>query len=176
MNSKPLFIGLIVALAISVALNVFAIAAGGTLLVARDRAEARIAAEQKPPRERPYHAVVARLDPAVRERVRETLRASALAAKPDFEEARGKRREAVALAGSPNFDAARVRVLLEQSTAAEMRGRARIEAESVRVLETLDAADRAALAEILTRRGRTDVVHGPRRDGRGEGPDRSKGG
>ncbi len=172
MNNKPLFIGLVVALALSVALNVFAIAAGGTLLVGRERTEARIAAEQKPPRDRPYHAVVAQLDPAVRERVRDALRASALAAKPDFEEARSKRREAVALAGSSSFDAARVTALVEESTAAEMRGRARIEAESVRVLGTLDAADRVALAEILTRRGRIVVVHGSRREGHEGSPDR----
>ena len=163
MNPKALKI----ALAASVALNLFAVAAGVTVLVARERAEARIAADQKPPRERPYHAVVARLDPAVRERVRSTIRAAALAARPDFEEARQKRREAIALTGQPEFDAARVRLLLEESTAAEMRGRARIEAESVRILETLAPGDRAALAEILTRRGRTVVVHGPRRE-RGE--------
>lgn len=160
MNDKTLKI----ALAASVALNLFAVAAGATVLIGRERAEDRIAAEQKAPRERPYKAVVARLDPAVRERVRSTLRAAALAARPDFEEARQKRREAIALTGAAEFDAARVRVLLEESSAAEMRGRARIEAESVRILETLDADDRAAMAEILTRRGRTVVVHGPRPD------------
>ena len=102
-------------------------------------------------------AVVAGLDPEVRDRVRTALKASALAARPDFEEARQKRREAVGLAGSPEFDPARARSLLEESRAAEIRGRARLEADAVGVLTTLDADDRAALSEILTRRGRVVV-------------------
>jgi uncharacterized membrane protein len=147
-----------IALAVSVALNLFAVAAGATLLVAKDRVERRIDAAHRPMRDRsPMQAMVAELDPEVRERVRSSLKASALAARPDFEEARQKRREAVALAGSPEFNADRARALLEQSRAAEIRGRARLEADAVGILATLDADDRAALSEILTRRGRVVV-------------------
>jgi DNA-binding NtrC family response regulator len=67
---------------------------------------------------------------------------------------RRKRREAIVLARSPDFDPARVSALLEESRVAELRGRARIEADAVAVLQTLEPDDRAALSEILTRRGR----------------------
>ena len=153
MNARTLKI----ALAASVALNLFAIAAGATLLVGRANVEHRLEAQHRPARDRPFMAVVEGLDPAVRDRVRETLRASALAAHPDFEETRLKRREAIALARSADFDPARVSALLEQSRVAELRGRARLEADAVAVLATLEPADRAALSEILTRRGRTVV-------------------
>ena len=141
-----------IALAASVALNLFAIAAGATLLAGRAGIE-RIEA-QRPPRDRPFMAVVEGLDPAVRDRVRQTLRASARAGHPDFEEARQKRRAAIALSRSPDFDPAEVVALLEQSRVAELRGRARLEADAVAVLATLEPDDRAALSEILTRRGR----------------------
>jgi len=98
--------------------------------------------------------LIGELDPAVRGRVRETLRASALVARPDFEEARQKRREAAQIASSDTFDGGRVTALLARSRAAELRGRARLEADAVALLGTLEPADRKALSEILTRRGR----------------------
>ena len=73
MNTRSLKI----ALAASVALNLFALAAGATLLVGRADVERRLEAQHRAPRDRPFMAVVEGLDPAVRERVRETLRASA---------------------------------------------------------------------------------------------------
>lgn len=151
-----------IALAASVALNLFAVAAGATLSVGRAKVEDRIDAAQRAPHERsPMQVVVSRLDPQVRQRVRQTLKASALVAKPDFEEARLKRRAAVDLAGSPDFDPARATALLEESRAAEIRGRARLEADAVQLLGTLDPADRQALSEILTRRGRVVVRDRP---------------
>ncbi|GAA0648961.1 periplasmic heavy metal sensor [Brevundimonas lenta] len=146
-----------IALAASVALNLFAVAAGATLVVGKSRVEHRIESERRSPRDRSPMMVVSRLDPEVRERVRTALKASALAVKPDFEEARQKRRQAVALAGSPEFDPALARALLDQSRAAELRGRARLEGDAVALLATLDADDRAAFSEILTRRGRVDL-------------------
>ncbi|WP_332656232.1 periplasmic heavy metal sensor [Brevundimonas sp.] len=153
MNSSTLKI----ALAASVALNLFALAAGATLLVGRADVERRIEAQHRPPRDRSFMTVVEGLDPAVRDRVRETLRTSARAAHPDFEETRLKRRQATALARSSDFDPAKVSALLEESRAAELRGRARLEADAVAVLATLEPDDRAALSEILTRRGRIVV-------------------
>lgn len=144
-------------LAVSVALNVFALAAGATLLVGQARIEQRIEAQHRAPRDRSFMSVVEGLDPAARDRVRQTLRASARAARPDFEETRLKRRQAAALARSADFDPAEVSALLEQSRAAELRGRARLEADAVALLGTLEPDDRAALSEILTRRGRTAV-------------------
>src|SRR5690606_22312390 len=136
-----------VALGVSVALNVFALAVGATVLVRKDQAEARVEAHRRPAEREgpPILVVVDSLDPAVRERVRGRLRTAALEARPDFEEARDKRREAVALARSPEFDPAQVRLLLEESRMAELRGRARLESGAVGVLESVTPADRAAL-------------------------------
>jgi uncharacterized membrane protein len=151
-----------IALAASVALNLFALAAGATVLVGRAKVEDRIDAAESPQQNRsPFATVVSRLDPQVRQRVRQTLKASALTVKPDFDEARVKRRAAVELAGSPNYDPARARTLLEESRAAELRGRAKLEADAVDLLATLDPADRQALSEILTRRGRIVVRDRP---------------
>jgi uncharacterized membrane protein len=143
-----------IVLAASVAVNLFAVAAGGTIWVTHKRAEQRIEAQQRPAREHSPMTVIARLSPEVRRDVRQALKASALAAKPDFEEARAKRREAIELSAASSFDATRVRVLLDQSRAAELRGRARLEAEAVTLLASLSPADRAVLSEILSRRGR----------------------
>jgi len=151
-----------IALAASVALNLFAVAAGATVWVGRAKVEDRIEAAQSAQQTRaPFATVVRRLDPQVRQRVRQTLKASAMAAKPDFEEARLKRRAAVELAGSPDFDPDRARTLLAESRAAELRGRARLEADAVQLLVTLDPADRQALSELLTRRGRVVVRDRP---------------
>lgn len=143
-----------IALAASVALNLFAAAAVTTLFVTRAQVEDRVEAQHRPARTGSPMHLVDQLDPAVRERVRDTLRASALSARPDFEEARLKRRQAVEMSQSATFDAAQARTLLEQSRSAEMRGRARLEADAVALLTTLEPDDRRALADILTRRGR----------------------
>ena len=158
-----------IALAASVALNLFALAAGASLLVTRAEVEKRLEAQHRAPRTRSPMVLIGQLDPAVRERVRDTLRASALAARPDFEEARQKRREAVRIASSDSFDSARVTALLTESRQAELRGRARLEANAVEVLDTLEPADRKALSEILTRRGRVVV----RQDRQGAPPEKA---
>ena len=152
-----------IALAAAVALNLFAAVAGVSLWVSLSRAQDRIEAQHRSPRSHSPMRLINQLDPAVRERVRATLRASALAARPDFEEARLRRRQAVEMSRSETFDAARARSLLEQSRVAEMRGRARLEADAVALLATLEPDDRKALSEILTRRGRAASCD---RDGR----------
>lgn len=146
-----------IALAASVALNLFAVAAGASLWVTRAEVEKRVEAQQRPARAHSPMVLIGQLDPAVRDRVRVSLRASAMAARPDFEEARQKRREAVSIGRSDSFDSARVTALLTESRTAELRGRARLEADAVAILDTLEPADRKALTEILTRRGRVVV-------------------
>ncbi len=144
-----------IALAASVALNLFAAAAGVTLWVGHADIERRLEAQHRAPRERAFNNLIERLSPEVRERVRETLRTAAREAHPDFEETREKRRQAATLAGSADFDADRVAALLAESRAAELRGRARLETHAVAVLATLEPDDRAVLSEIL-RRGKRD--------------------
>jgi uncharacterized membrane protein len=147
---------LILALIVSATLNVFAVAAGVTVLIARDKVEQRVEAQNRPPRGgNSPRQLINRLDESQRERVHDALRASALAARPDFEEARRARREAVALASAPTYEPTQVKALLDQSRAAEMRGRARLEADVLTVLPTLDVEDRQILAQILSRRPRS---------------------
>lgn len=162
MTSKTLKI----ALAVSVALNVFAIAGAVTYGVNRDRIERKIEDQRRPGREGPLAEVLGDLDPAVRDRVRTALRESALAARPDFEAARAARREAIDVAGQPTLDAVRVQTLLDQSRAAEMRGRTRLENGAVAVLGTLTPDERKALTPILQRKGdaRRAIVRGERND------------
>lgn len=138
----------------SVALNLFAVAAGVTVFVTRAEVEKQVEAQHHPARAGSPMRVIDQLDPAVRDRVRNTMRASALAARPDFEEARLKRRQVVEMGRSATFDAVRAAALLEESRNAELRGRARLEANAVALLATLEPDDRRALSEILTRRGR----------------------
>lgn len=153
-----------IVLAASVALNLFAAAAVTTLFVTRAQVEERVQAQHHPARAGSPMRLIEQLDPDVRERVRDTLRASAMAARPDFEEARLKRRQAVEMGRSATFDAARAEALLTESRTAELRGRARLEADAVALLATLEPDDRRALSEILTRRGR---VAGRDQGGRG---------
>jgi uncharacterized membrane protein len=146
------FLIALIALAVSVALNVFGAATLMTTLIGRDRAEDRVEAQQRPGRTGSPMGLVSRLSPEVQPRVRQALRDAALAARPDFEEARLKRRQAVALAASPTFDPDRLRTLLDQSRAAELRGRQRLEVGAIAVLADLGPADRAIMAEILSRK------------------------
>ena len=143
-----------IALAVSFALNLFAVAAGVTVFVTRDEVEKQVEAQQPPTRIASPMRLIDRLDPAVRERVRDTMRASALAARPDFEEARLKRRQVIDMGRSASFDPVRAAALLEESRNAELRGRARLEADAVALLATLGPDDRQVLSEILTRRVR----------------------
>ena len=143
-----------IALVASVALNLFAVAAGVTVLVTRAQVEQQVEAQRGPARVGSPMRLIDQLDPTVRERVRDAMRASALAARPDFEEARLKRRQAVEMGRSATFDPVRARTLLEESRNAEIRGRARLETDAVALLATLEPDDRQALSEILARRGR----------------------
>jgi len=140
-------------LGISVALNLFAVAGGVALYASRAKVERQVEAQARPGRGQSVMVMAGRLPEAERERVRMALRASAAAAKPDFEAARAARREAVSRAGAAEFDAVAVQSLLEQSRLAEMRGRARLEGDALVVLGSLSPADRAAMAPMLARRG-----------------------
>lgn len=155
-------------LAASVALNLFAATAFLTVAVTRPKVEERVEQQRRPGGRPPAWEVVQSVDPEVQQTVRAAMRASALAARPDFEEARTLRRQAVQAVTEPDYDAAAVRSLLERSRTAELRGRARLEDDSLALFETLTPADRAALAPILSRNGPRGRGGGR---GRGEGRD-----
>lgn len=158
-----------IALAVSVALNLFAVAAGVTVMVAQARVESRVESQHRGPRV-PFRTMLESMDPAVRDRVRQELRATAMASRPDFDEARTARRAAIAAAAAESFDAAEVERLLDQSRAAELRGRTRLEAGAVTVLGTLDVDDRRALSVILARNGGRNGRHGGGRQRRPDAP------
>jgi uncharacterized membrane protein len=161
--------GLKIALVALVLVNVFALAALVTTWIQLDRVEARLEAEHRPNGERRSPRQMFRdMEPSTRERVRESLRASALAARPDFEEARRLRREAVAAVSAEEFDAAAVTALLDGSRAAELRGRQRLERDALALMATLEPQDRARLAPLLARPGRS------RAGGRGDRPPEAK--
>lgn len=148
-----------IALAASVALNVFGLAGGVAAWMAHEKTLARNAAAQLLSADPPgFTEIMDGLDPAVRERVRGALRASARTARPDFQQAREARQKAIALAASPTGDVTEITGLLDQSRAAEIRGRERMERGSVPLFATLGPADRQALSVILKRRsGRRDA-------------------
>lgn len=157
-----------IALAVSVALNLFAVAGGVAYGVSRAQMERKIEAQNNTGRQGGFAEMLASLPPDVRDGVHDRLRAAALAARPDFEAARAARRQAIETAGAPTYDAARVQALLEQSRAAELRGRTRLENEAIAVLGGLTPEQRKAMSPILQRKGggarRNNDAH-ERRDG-----------
>ena len=151
-----------VALAVSVALNLFAVAGGVTVWVTKAKTEDKIQASQVPGREASFHDIVRDMDPAVQEQVRVAFRASAMAAKPDFEVARNARRQAIELSKAGRFDPVAVGALLDRSRAAEIRGRTRLERDTIALLATLEPKDRQALSVIFSRRGKSGGGDGGR--------------
>ena len=152
MNARVLAI----ALAVSVAVNLFAVAAGVTVMVGQSKVERQLEQAQRPGRDRSMREVLATVDPEVRDRVRLGMRASAQAARPDFEDARQARREAIALSQAEGFEPAAVAALLERSREAEMKGRARLETDMVAILQTLTPEDRKTLSVLMNRRRNRD--------------------
>ena len=169
MNTRTLAIVLGVALAASVGVNLFAATAAYTALTGQTRIEQRMEGKDHEDRRPSPREVVSSLSPETQTRVRQALRAAGLAARPDFQQSRELRRQAVAAAAAEPYDAAAVEALLDQSRAAELRGRQRLEADALTILGTLSPADRVAFAQILNNRGR-----GGGRDGPKDGDDRAR--
>lgn len=139
-------------LAASVAFNIFAVAAGGALWVSNLKVAREVAELSKTGHRKPISDMVGSLGEPQSSRIMETLRSKAIEARPDFEQARSARREAIRLSEGETFRPVEVAALLEQSRAAEMRGRGRLEASAVDVLASLSTADRRKLAPMLSRR------------------------
>src|SRR5690606_4771470 len=97
--------GLRIALAASVALNIFAVAGAGAAWMAARQVQEAATEARRPGRSEPVWSVVEARPPAVRDQVKRELRATALEARPDFEEARAARRGARAPTRTDPFDA-----------------------------------------------------------------------
>lgn len=163
---------LTIAVIASLALNLFVVAAATTLWITRAGVDQQTSEQRRPGRRPSMMALAETVDPEVRQRVRRTVRESALAARPDFDEARDTRRAAVEMAGAEPFDAAAVSALMARSRAAELRGRERLERDMVTLLGSLSPEDRAALAPALSRNGGGGRGGRGERRPRGEGPPR----
>lgn len=153
MNTRTLAIVLGVAFACSVAVNLFAATAAYTVVAGRDRIEMRSDGKDREERRPSTRELVQALEPGTRERVRQALREAGMAARPDFQQARELRRQAVAAAAAPSYDPAAVGALLDQARAAERRGRDRLEADALTILGTLTPAERVVFSRILNNRG-----------------------
>jgi uncharacterized membrane protein len=151
-NARSTIVLLGAALAVSIAVNLFAATAAWTVLADDDR-RARPADGRDAARSR-TRELFAGLDADTRAAVRRGLLEAGSRARPDFVEARELRREAIEIAAAEPYDANRVAALLDLSRAAEARARARLETDAVALLGTLEPEERAALAPILNFRGR----------------------
>lgn len=161
-DTRTLAIVLGVALAGSVALNVFAATAAYSALTGQDRIERRMDDKEHEVRQPSPRELVQALEPDTRGRVRDALRQAGMAARPDFQQARELRRQAVAAAAGPSYEPTHVATLLDQSRAAELRGRQRLEADALSILGTLSPAERVDFAQILNNRGRGGGGRDPR--------------
>lgn len=149
-----------IALAASVALNLFAVTGGVAAWVAHRQDEARRLTAPKP--ESPgFRQMMEALDPSVRDRIRSSLRATTAEARPDFQEAREARQQAITLAASPNGDIAEIIALTDRSRAAESRARARLEHGAIPLFATLGPKDRKVLSEVLRRRSNSKTPKAP---------------
>ena len=139
-----------IALALSMAVNVFLVAGSAAVWIkTKNVSEAETSGRSS--RSESMMELVNTRPPEVADPLKEKLRDVALTARPDFEEARAARREAIAITSSDAFDPAKVAELLERSRAAEMRGRARLETGAVDLLAQQQPDDRKALARMLAR-------------------------
>lgn len=155
--------GLKIALAVSVAVNIFVAGVVVTGLAVGLRGIPDRPHGDRPP----VFSLVQSLDEGDREEAQQALRSAALSARGDFEEARRLRAEAIDLAGADTFDRPAVEAALARSREAEASGRARLEGTMLDLLERLDQDDRQRLAPAFARRGRERGHHRRFRDGRG---------
>lgn len=143
--------GLKIALIVSVAVNIFAVASGTALWVSRQQVIEQVGKSKQPGRKESISELVTKVEPQTRERVMAALRDRAMVARPDFEAARQARREAIRLTQEDEFKPVEVAALLARSREAELKGRAQLEASAVDILSGLSAQDRKTLAPILSR-------------------------
>ena len=161
--------GLKIALAVSVALNVFVVGSvvGGVIVGGRFLAER--GRDNRPP----ALELVRTLPEPAQEAAATTLREAGLQARPQFETARRERAQAVELAAAESFDRQAVAEALARSRESELAGRSRLEGAMLDVLQPLSREERRALAGALARRGPEGRGRGRGRFGGGRrfGPD-----
>jgi len=156
-----------IALALSLALNVFAIGAVAGAGYMRQRlVEPR--AERGPPMLR----IAERLPEEKREAFRARMRQEGLAARPLIRQAREARRDAVELFGQPQYDPKAAAGALGRARDSEFAARAQLENAMADFALTLTPQERAELAKAMQPRRRGGGPGGERRGPQSGGGDR----
>ncbi|MBX3479934.1 MAG: periplasmic heavy metal sensor [Caulobacter sp.] len=142
--------GLIIALLISVALNLFlaGLIVGGAVVARRVAALAPAVAPQG---RLPLWRAGDDLPVLKRRAFRQMFRKAAVDSQDDIRQSRRIRREAIAALESPDFDAEAVIARLDQARETDSKARGGVEAEIMRFAATLTPAERTVLAEGLRR-------------------------
>jgi uncharacterized membrane protein len=135
---------LLVALAVSVGLNLFLLGIGAAVWSERQRA----ALAQTPAS---VLQAAEQLAPGHRAAFRKLLRREGKRIAPDLRSARAARRDAARRLAEPNYDRAAVAADLAAARAAEGRARAHLETAVIEFAQDLDQAERATLAKALKR-------------------------
>lgn len=139
--------GMKIALGVSLTLNLFLFGAvvGGGLIGWKHW-------KDRPRSTPPLYEAAKALPAEEQAALRETMRAVAVKAQPDFQQAREARREAVRLASAPTFDRDAVAAQLAASRVAEIRGRVIMQEGVLDVMAGLSPEERAVLAPALLRK------------------------
>jgi uncharacterized membrane protein len=150
--------GLLIALIVSVAVNLFAVGAVVGALVLGPRMHMVV-------RGPPFWTAAAELPPARREAYRKMLRSDAGEVREAMREARRARRDAWRSLGEPDSQPSAVAARLDHARQLEMRARSMVERRILDFAATLPPEERAILAEGLAKSGPRF-----RREGRPPGP------
>mgnify|MGYP001809989488 CR=1 FL=1 len=142
--------GLIIALIVSVALNLFL----GGLIVGGSVVARRLADLQSPPvagQRLPLWRAADELPPPKRRAYRQMFRQSTLDTREPILQSRAMRREAIAALEGPDYDAEAAVRAMGQARAKDMQARSEVEARIMRFAATLTPDERKVLATGLRR-------------------------
>jgi uncharacterized membrane protein len=142
--------GLIIALVISVALNLFL----GGLIVGGSVVARRLAELQPPPaagQRLPLWRAADELPPPKRRAYRQMFRQAAMETREPVLQSRALRRDAIAALESPTYDAEAVVTAMGKARAKDMEARSEVEARIMRFAATLTPEERKVLAAGLRR-------------------------
>lgn len=138
-----------IALAVSMLLNLFALGAAGGAAAMWSRLKSEPVGAA--PHRRAIRTAGDALPPADRERFRAVMRTVAQAARPIRQEAQQSRRQAATLFVQPSFNAAAANAALARARSADFALRTRLETTVVEFAAGLPGAERAVLAQGLSR-------------------------
>jgi len=160
--------GLIIALIVSVALNLFL----GGLIVGGSVVARRLADMQPPPaagQRLPLWRAADALPPPKRRAFRQMFRQAARDTREPVLQSRALRREAIAALEGPDFDAEAAVAGMNQARAKDMQARSEVEARIMRFAATLTPEERELLAAGL-RRALAGQLRDPGMPGQRRGP------